>query len=106
LTTQTREATPITTRVSVQVMMEVLQLLDHHPLLGHYRVKMALEAMGYRYGHTMVWQLVALSKHAHPSAPRERHLPNPAERPTQATAPHQVWFIEVRYLVQIEGQWL
>lgn len=46
LTTHTREATPITTRVSVQVMMEVFQLLDNNPLLGHYRVKMALDAMG------------------------------------------------------------
>jgi transposase len=106
LTTQTREATSITTRVSVQVMMEVIQLLDNNPLLGHYRVKMALDAMGYRYGHTTVWQMVALYKHAHPSAPRERHLPNPAERPKQATAPHQVWFIDIRYLVQIAGQWL
>jgi transposase InsO family protein len=87
-------------------MMEVIQLLDNNPLLGHYRVKMALDAMGYRYGHTTVWQMVALYKHAHPSAPRERHLPNPAERPKQATAPHQVWFIDIRYLVQIAGQWL
>jgi transposase len=106
LTTRTREATPITTRVSVQVMMEVFQLLDNNPLLGHYRVKMALDAMGYRSGHTTVWQLVALYKQAHPSAQREHHLPNPAERPKQATAPHQVWFIDVRYLVQIAGQWL
>jgi len=60
LTTRTREATPITTRVSVQVMMEVFQLLDNNPPLGHYRVKMALDAMGYRYGHTTVWQMVAL----------------------------------------------
>jgi transposase InsO family protein len=106
LTTHMREATPITTRVSIQVMMEVFQLLDNNPLLGHYRVKMALDAMGYRYGHTTVWQMVALYKHAHPAAPRERHLRNPAERPKQATAPHQVWFIDIRYLVQIEGQWL
>jgi len=106
LTTRTREATPSTTRVSPQVMMEVLQLLDNHPLLGHYRVKMALDAMGYRYGHTTVGQMVALYKHAHPSTPRARHIPNLTERPKQATAPHQVWFIDVRYLVQIEAQWL
>jgi hypothetical protein len=106
LTTRTREATPIMTRVSLQVLMEVFQLLDNHPLLGHYGVKMALDALGYRYGHTVVWQIVTRYKQAHPSAPRERHLPNPAERPTQATAPHQVWFIDVRYLAQIEGQWL
>jgi hypothetical protein len=106
LTTRTREATPLTTRVSLQVLMEVLQLLDTNPLLGHYRVKMALDALGYRYGHTTVWQMVALYQQAHPSAQRENHLPNPAERPTQATAPHQVWFIDVRYLVQIEGQGL
>jgi transposase len=62
LTTHPREATPITTRVSVQVMMEVFQLLDNNPLLGHYRVKMALDAMGYRYGHTTAWQMVALYK--------------------------------------------
>jgi len=106
LATRTREATPITMRVSLQVMMEVFQLLDNHPLLGHYRVKMALDALGYRYGHTTVWQMVALYKQAHPSTPRASHIPNPAERPKQATAPHQVWFIDVRYLVQIEDQWL
>jgi transposase InsO family protein len=65
-----------------------------------------LDALRYRYSHTTVWQLVALYKQAHPSTQREPHLPNPAERPKQATAPHQVWFIDVRYLVQIEGQWL
>jgi hypothetical protein len=106
LTTRTREAMPITTRVPLQVIMEVFQLLDNHPLLGHYRVKMALDALGYRYGHTTVWQMVAFYKQAHPSALREAHRPHPAERPTQATAPHHVWFIDVRYLVQIAGQWL
>ena len=69
---------------------------DNNPLLGHYRVKMALDALGYRYGHTTVWQTVALYKHAHPSAQRESHSPNPAKRPQQATAR----FVDVRYLVQ------
>jgi transposase len=106
LTTHTRASTPITTRVSVQVMMEVFQLLDNNPLLGHYRVKMALDSLGYRYGHTTVWQMVALYKQAHPPAPRQRRLSNPDERPQQATAPHQVWFIDVRYLAKIDGHWL
>jgi transposase InsO family protein len=106
LTTQTRAKTSITTRVSVQVMMEVFQLLDNNPLLGHYRVKMALDSLGYRYGHTTVWQLVALYKQAHPPAPRQKRLPNPDERPQHATAPHQVWFIDVRYLAKLEGRWL
>src|SRR5215467_14865828 len=52
LTTQSRTDTPITMRVSVQAMMDVFQLLDNNPLLGHYRVKMALDSLGYRYGHT------------------------------------------------------
>jgi len=51
LTTQIRTETPITMRVSVQAMMDVFQLLDNNPLLGHYRVKMALDSLGYRYGH-------------------------------------------------------
>jgi hypothetical protein len=49
-----------TTRVSVQVMMEVFQLLDNNPLLGHDRVQMAWDALGYRDGHTPVWPMVAL----------------------------------------------
>jgi len=106
LTTHPRASTPITTRVSVQVMMEVFQLLDNNPLLGHYRVKMALDSLGYRYGHTTVWQMVALYTQAHPPAPRQTRLPNPAERPQPATAPHQVWFVDVRYLVKLEGHWL
>jgi transposase InsO family protein len=106
LTTPTRTDTPITRRGSVQAMMDVFQLLDNHPLLGHYRVKMALDSLGYRYGHTTVWQLVALYKQAHPHLPREPRVPHPAERPKQATTPHQVWFVDLRYLVQIAGQWL
>ena len=106
LTTQTRTDTPITMRVSVQAMMDVFQLLDNNPLLGHYRVKMALDSLGYRYGHTTVWQMVALYKQAHPRPPREPRSPNPAERPRAATAPHQVWFVDLRYLVQIAGHWL
>jgi len=106
LTTQTRTDTPITMRVSVQAMMDVFQLLDNNPLLGHYRVKMALDSLGYRYGHTTVWQMVALYKQARPRPPREPRSPNPAERPKATTAPHQAWFVDIRYLVQIAGQWL
>ena len=106
LSTQRREPTSITTRVSVQVMMEVFQLLDNNPLLGHYRVKMARDSLGYRYGHTTVWQMVALYKQAHLPLPREPRAPNPDERPPQATAPHRVWFADLRYLVKIDGQWL
>jgi transposase len=87
LSTRPRRRTSIASRVSVQVMMEVFQLLDNNPLLGHYRVKMALDALGYRYGHTMVWQMVALYKQAHLPSKREKRLPNPDERPKQATAP-------------------
>jgi transposase InsO family protein len=105
LTTQRRVGTPITTRLSVQVIMEVLQLLDNNPLLGHDRVKMALDSLGYRDGHTTVWQRVALDKQAHPPLPRQARLPNPDERPQQATVPHQVWCVDVRYLVEIDGRW-
>jgi transposase InsO family protein len=86
-------------------MMEVFQLLDNNPLLGHYRVKMALDSLGYRYGHTTVWQMVALYTRAHPPA-RYKRPPNPDERPGRATTPHQVWFVDVRYLVKIGGHWL
>lgn len=106
LTTRQRAGTPITTRVSVQGMMEVFQLLDNNPLLGHYRVKMALDSLGYRYGHTTVWQMVAFYKQAHPTPPKEKHTPTPEEQPLQASRPHQIWFVDLRYLIQIEGQWL
>jgi transposase InsO family protein len=106
LTTRPRPGTPITVRVPVQVIMEVFQLLDNNPLLGHYRVKMALDALGYRYGHMTVWEMVALYKQAHLTPPRARRPRNPDERPTQATAPPQVWFADIRYLVKIDGRWL
>ena len=105
LSTRSRERTSMTTRVSIQVMMEVFQLLDNNPLLGHYRVKMALDSLGYRYGHTTVWQMVALYKRAHPPA-RYKRPPNPDERPRRATTPHQFWFVDVRYVVTIGGHWL
>src|SRR5918992_779308 len=106
LTTQTRTDTPITMRVSVQAMMDVFQLLDNNPLLGHYRVKMALDSLGYRYGHTTVWQMVALYKEAHHNPTPPRHTPRAEERPLPATAPHHVWFVDGRYLVKLEGHWL
>ena len=106
LTTHTRASTPIATRVPVQAMMEVFQLLDNNPLLGHYRVKMALDSLGYRYGHMTIWQMVALYKQAHLTIPRGKRTPTPDERPHQATAPHQVWFADIRYLVKIDGRWL
>jgi transposase len=106
LSTRPRERTSIGTRVSVQVMMEVFQLLDHNPLLGHYRAKMALDSLGYRYGHTTVWTMVALYKQAHPRPIAPPRMPKTAERPLPTTAPHQVWFIDVRYLTKIEGHWL
>jgi transposase len=106
LTTRTRASTPLTTRVPVQVMMEVFQLLDNNSLLGHYRVKMALDLLGYRYGHTTIWQMVALYKQAHPRPKPPPHTPRAKERPLPAAAPHQVWYIDVRYLVKIDGHWL
>jgi transposase len=106
LTTRPRAGTPITTRVPVQVMMEVFQLLDNNPLLGHDRVKMALDSLGYRYGHMTVWEMVTLYKQAHLTPRRAKRALNPEERPQQATAPHQVWFADLRYLVKIEGRWL
>ena len=106
LSTRPRRRTSMASRVSVQVMMEVFQLLDNNPLLGHDRVKMALDSLGYRYGHTTVWQMVALYKQAHPPRRREKRLPNPDERPKQAAAPHQIWFADLRYLVKVDGQWL
>jgi transposase len=105
LTTRPRAGTPITTRVPVQVIMEVFQRLDNNPLLGHYRVKMALDSLGYRYGHMTVWAMVALYKEAHPTPTRAKRPLNPDERPQQATSPHQVWFADIRYLVQIDGRW-
>jgi transposase InsO family protein len=106
LTTRPRAGTPIAVRVPVQVITEVFQLLDNNPLLCHYRVKMALDSLGYRYGHTTVWEMVALYKQAHPATPRAKRPLNAAERPQQATAPHQVWFADIRYLVRIDGRWL
>jgi hypothetical protein len=50
--------------------------------------------------------MVALYKQAHPPSQPEKRPPNPDERPRHATAPHQVWCIDVRYLVRIEGHWL
>jgi transposase InsO family protein len=50
--------------------------------------------------------MVAYYHQAHPRPQREPRVPNPRERPTEATAPHQVWFVDVRYLVQIAEQWL
>jgi len=50
--------------------------------------------------------MVAFYKQAHPTPKKEKRIPNPDERPKQATHAHQVWFVDLRYLVQIEGQWL
>jgi transposase len=105
LTTRTRARTSLMTRVPVQALMEVFQLVDYYPWLGYYRVKRARDSLGYRYGHTTVWQLVALYKEAHPTPKSATRVPNPDERPHLATAPHQVWFADVRYLVKVDGHW-
>jgi len=106
LTTRARVRTPITARVPIQVMMRVFELIDNNPLLGHYRVKMALDSLGYQYGHTTVWQVVAFYRHAHPKPNRKRRKRTPEERPRQAVRAHQVWFMDLRYLVRIEGRWV
>ncbi len=106
LTTRPRAGPPITSRVPVQVMMEVFQLLDNNPLLGHYRVKMALDSLGYRYGHMTVWA-DGRPLQAGASHPPAREAPaQPGRTSQQATAPHQVWFADLRYLVKIDGRWL
>jgi hypothetical protein len=106
LATRRRVETPITRHVSVQAMMDVFQLLDNTPRLGHDRVQMALDSLGSRDGHTTVWPLVALDTQAHPQPPQASRRPSAAERPLQATAPHQVWFADLRSRVHIDGQWL
>jgi transposase InsO family protein len=107
LTTRTRASTPLTTRVPVQVMMEVFQLPPgQQPPTGALPREDDPGLAGLSYGHTTVWQLVALYKQAHPHAQPKKRPPNPDERPRHATAPHQVWCIDVRYLVRIDGHWL
>jgi transposase len=49
LSTRPRRRTSMASRVSVQVMMEVFQVLDNNPLLGHSRVEMALDSLGCEY---------------------------------------------------------
>jgi Homeodomain-like domain-containing protein len=106
LTPRPRAGTPITTRVPVQVIMEVFHLRDNNPLLGHYRVKMALDSLGDRDGQMPVWAMVALDKQAHLPPPRAKRPLHPDERPQQATTPHQVWCADLRYLVKLDGRWL
>ena len=67
---------------------------------------MALDSLGYRFGPTLVWQMVAFYKQAHPQPKKEKRTPNPEERPKQADYAHQVWFVDFRYLVRIDGRWL
>ena len=67
---------------------------------------MALDSLGYRYGHTTVWEMVALYKQAHPDRRRCDARPRPGRRSYPPTAPHQVWCVDVRYLIKIEGHWL
>jgi transposase InsO family protein len=67
-------------------------------------VKMALDSLGYRYGHTTVWQMVALYKQAHPRPKPPPHMPRAEEHPLPTTAPHQVWSIDVRYLVKSDAE--
>jgi transposase len=96
-TTQRRVGTPLTTWLSVQVIIEVFPRLDNHPLLGHDRVKMALDSLGYRHGHTTVWQLVARRLSANASRRSHYHArqritrllgePRPAIAPSAPAAP-------------------
>jgi hypothetical protein len=48
--------------------------------------------------------MVALYQQAHPRPQPEHRSPTPDERPQPATAPQQVWFVDLPYLVQIAGQ--
>jgi hypothetical protein len=106
LRTRPRERPSLRTRVSVQVRRDVVHRRDNNPLLGPYRAKMALDALGSRDGHTTVWPLVALSKQAHPTPAAPPRTPTPAARPLPTTAPHQVWWSDVRYLTTIDGHWI
>ena len=66
---------------------------------------MALDSLGYRYGYTTVWPMVARYTRAPPPARYERP-PTPDERHRRVTTPHQVWFVDVWSLVKIGGHWL
>jgi hypothetical protein len=52
-----------------------------------------------------VGPLVALYKEAHPTPKSATRLPNPDERPHVATAPHRVWFADVRSRVKVDNHW-
>ncbi len=45
-------------------------------------------------------------RHSPASRSLPPRTPKTAEWPLPTTAPHQVWFIDVRYLTKIEGRWL
>jgi hypothetical protein len=91
LSPRPRERTLISPRGSVQVMLDVLQLLDKNLLLGHDCVKRVLDALGYRDGHTTVWPMVALYQKAYPN-PHHRsrrglkNVPSPRPLPSKSGA--------------------
>ena len=67
--------------------MEVFQLLDNNPLLGHYRVKMALDPWGIAMATRPSGSWWPSINRPIPPPAAEHALPNPDERPRQATAP-------------------
>lgn len=111
---RTRTIAHPSTQLTLPLIKEVLDLQQEYPRAGRFRIHGILtQRHGSRApGERTVGRAMAKNRRFHgapgpwpePAAP-PRDMP-PVPLPYQPHVPHQYWFIDLRYLVQIDGHWV
>ena len=84
-------------KVDLKAVQEVKKLSEN-PLIGAYRVSAALEQMGIKLSRATCGRLLALNRDLyHLQMPRHKDRYK-ATMPFRATARHQMWSVDIRYI--------
>lgn len=111
---RTRTIAHPTSQLTIPLLKEVLDLQQEYPRAGRFRLHGILTQ---RHGDTApsertVGRAMAQNRQFHgapgpwPAPPPPATTHPPVALPYQPTYPHHYWFLDIRYLVKLDGQWV
>lgn len=110
---RTRPADHPANQMSLPFLKEVLDLQHEYPRAGRFRIRGLLDAQGEQDppSERTVGRAMAINREFH-DAPGSWQGPDtgsdetPKHMPYRALYRHHLWFIDLRYLVKVDGSWV
>ncbi len=98
-------------KLTLPIMARILKIQREHPQLGAFRIAGLLGLEGIHLSEPTVRTAMALNRVAYHLPPTVTRRPRKYEdvvkdMPYVPIYRHQYWFMDIRYIVQLHGQWI